>query len=84
MHEDSTGDLPELPNFPDGVKSIIFLENAKEWQVFTSLGYHGAKVILQPGRRYRDLDAMGLVNPVKSMRRFTFEKVINALSLIQV
>ena len=50
-------------------------ENAKKWQVFTKVGYHGAKVFLDPGRRYASLDAMGLANPVKSMRRFPAEKV---------
>ena len=31
---------------------------------------NGAHVTLQPGRRYSSLDAMGLVNPVVSLRMF--------------
>ena len=61
--------------FPNGVSSIILKENATKWQVFTQLGYHGAKVSLDPGRRYKNLDDMGLGNTVKSIRRFVPEKV---------
>ena len=50
-------------------------ENAKKLEVFTEKGYHGAKVTLVPGRRYTSLDAMGLGNSVKSIRRFAAEKV---------
>jgi len=74
LPEDSP-DLADLANFPNGVKSIILKENSKKWQVFTQAGFHGAKVILEPGRRYASLDAMGLGNAVKSMRRLIVEKV---------
>ena len=50
-------------------------ENAEKSQVFTEKDYHGTKVFLVPGRRYTSLDAMGLENPVKSMRRFAADKV---------
>ena len=51
------------------------MENAKKLEVFTEKSYHGAKVTLDPGRRYTSLNAMGLENPVKSMRKFPAEKV---------
>lgn len=50
-------------------------ENAKKWQVFTEVGYHGAKVTLDPGRCYTSLDAMGLGNTVKSVRRLAAQKI---------
>lgn len=52
-----------------GVNSVVINENAKKWQVFTKVGYHGAIDILEPGRRYTSLDTMGLGNPVKSLRK---------------
>ncbi|KAJ7378928.1 hypothetical protein OS493_019623 [Desmophyllum pertusum] len=70
LNEESS-DQPNLTNeVTSGVSSIVLKENAKKWQVFTHVNYHGAKVILQPGRRYTSPDAMGLDNPVQSMRRF--------------
>ena len=80
LPEDSK-EFSKLKDFPDGVKSAVFKGNAEKWQVFTQVGYHGAKVILEPGRRYTSLDAMGLENPVKSMRRFIVTKVIFARAL---
>jgi len=63
--------LEDLSNtFPGGARSIILKENAEKWKVFTQVGYHGTKATLQPGRSYSSLDAMGLANPVFSMRKF--------------
>lgn len=71
-------DLSE--SFPKGVRSIILEENAPKMHVFTRVGYHGAHVTLEPGRRYPSLDAMGLENPVLSFRKFyNVSKVINDL-----
>ena len=50
--------------------SITSEENATRCQVFTQVGYQGASVTLKPGRRYLTLDAMGLGNPVMSLRKF--------------
>lgn len=61
--------------FPEGVRSIALEDNATKWQVFSHAGYHGASVTLVPGRRYSSLNAMGLQNPVKSLRKF--HKVIS-------
>ena len=75
LQETSPG-LPDLTGtFPKGVSSIILKENAKKWQVFTKVGYNGAHVTLQPGRRYSSLDDIGLENPIISLR--TFYKVIS-------
>lgn len=54
------------------MKSIIIntSENATKWQVFTEKNWHGATVMLREGRRYATLDAMGLGNLVKSVRKF--------------
>lgn len=46
-------------------------ENAEKRQVFTQMSYQGANTILMPGRHYTSLDAMGLGNPVQSMKRFS-------------
>ncbi|KAJ7378927.1 hypothetical protein OS493_019622 [Desmophyllum pertusum] len=68
---DESQDQPDLTNeFTSGVSSIVLKENAKKWQVFTRVNYQGAKVTLEPGRRYTSPDAMGLDNPVQSMKRF--------------
>ena len=61
---------PDQPDLTNGVSSIVLKENAKKWQVFTRVNYQGAKVTLEPGRRYSSRDAMGLDNPVQSMRTF--------------
>lgn len=53
------------------MQSIVLKEIAPKMQVFTRVGYHGAHVILEPGRRYSSLDAMGLENPVMSLRKFS-------------
>lgn len=50
---------------------MILGENAKKWQVFTQVSYQGANTKLMPGRHYTSLDAMGLGNPVQSMKRFS-------------
>ena len=57
-------------DLPNGAHSIVLKENAEKMQVFTKVGFNGAHVTLQPGRRYSSLDAMGLVNPVVSLRMF--------------
>lgn len=71
-------DFPDLSKFSGGIKSVILDENAKKWQLFTQVGYQGVSVILEPGRRYTSLDAMGLGSPVKSMREFSGENAYNA------
>lgn len=54
-------------------------EKAPKFQAFTQVGYNGAHVILDPGRRYSSLVDMGLENPVMSLR--TFDKVISRQNL---
>ena len=49
---------------------MVLKENAEKMQVFAKRGFRGAHVTLHPGRRYSSLDAMGLVNPVCSLRMF--------------
>ncbi|XP_073252314.1 development-specific protein S-like isoform X1 [Porites lutea] len=69
-----SADLTE--NLPNGVHSIVLKENAEKMQVFTKISFHGAHVTLHPGRRYSSLDAMGLVNPVVSLRIFNKPGVV--------
>ena len=56
-------------DLPNGAHSIVLKENAEEMQVFTKVGYNGAHLTLEPGRRYSNLSAMGLENPIMSMRK---------------
>lgn len=41
----------------------------ERWQVFTEVQFGGATVTLDPDRRYKDLDQLGLQYPVKSFRK---------------
>ncbi len=61
--DDLTGDLP------DGASSINLRINGATWQVFTEVQYEGASVDLRPGKAYKNLEQMGLQNPVKSFRK---------------
>ena len=54
---------------PRGGSSIILQENAGRWRAFTGETYKGAFTILEPGKRYKSLEEMGLGNPVKSFRK---------------
>ena len=56
-----------------GGSSIIVQENAGRWRAFTGETYKGAFTILEPGKRYKSLEEMGLGNPVKSFRKEFWE-----------
>lgn len=60
---DLTGSLPK------GASSITFAANAKEWRVFTEINFQGTNNTLDAGRRYPNVDAMGIGAPVMSMRK---------------
>ena len=45
-------------------------EQSEKWQVFAEVNYQGAKVLLEPGRTYTSLNAMGLGSAVKSLKKF--------------
>ena len=56
--------------FPTGVRSAMVDEQSEKWQVFAEVNYQGAKVLLEPGRTYTSLNAMGLGSAVKSLKKF--------------
>ncbi len=56
-------------HLPDGASSIILRETGATWQVFTEVQFGGASVNLGPGKVYKNLEQMGLQNPVKSFRK---------------
>ena len=61
-------------NFSTGVRSAMVDEQSEKWQVFAEVNYQGAKVLLEPGRNYTSLDAMGLGSAVKSLKKFDSNK----------
>ena len=56
-------------HFPEGASSIIVNKHSLTGQVFTEAQFRGASVNLNPGRRYENLEQMGLTDPVKSFRK---------------
>lgn len=64
---EGSNDLTKM--LPRGGSSIIVQESAGRWRAFTEVTYQGAYAILEPGKRYKSLEEMGLGNPVKSFRK---------------
>ncbi|KAM7424933.1 hypothetical protein ABFA07_023572 [Porites harrisoni] len=63
-------DQPDLTNhFYDGVTSIQVGENAGNWEVFDAVNYNGNTVVLISGEEYANPGEMGIVHPVKSIRK---------------
>lgn len=54
---------------PKGASSIVVFKDSDAWQVFTEVSFRGATVNLEPDRKYKSLEEMGLTGPVKSFRR---------------
>ena len=44
-------------------------KHSQTWQVFTEAQFRGASVNLNPGKRYKNIEQMGLTVPVKSFRK---------------
>ena len=44
-------------------------KHSERWQVFTEVQFQGATMTLEPGREYRNTEAMQLECPVKSFRK---------------
>lgn len=72
MMNEGSEDLTK--NFSTGVRSAMVDEQSEKWQVFAEVNYQGAKVLLEPGRNYTSLDAMGLGSAVKSLKKFDSNK----------
>ena len=56
-------------SLPKGASSIVVARDTEDWQVFTEVSFRGATVILQPGKKYKSPNEMGLQESVKSFRK---------------
>jgi len=56
-------------SLPKGASSIVVAKDTETWQVFTDISFRGATVNLEPGKKYKSPDEMGLQASVKSFRK---------------
>ena len=54
---------------PKGASSIVVAKDTEIWQVYTQVSFRGATVNLEPGKKYKSPEEMGLQESVKSFRK---------------
>ena len=64
-------DIPDLTKFLRlGDSSAKLSERShKYWRAYIAIDYEGANIILHAGRSYPTTESMGILSPIKSIRR---------------